>query len=400
MQDFCANLTRISLDVLDTFHTLPVLVECSRSTRLPSSQKKEVETKLQTRAESKIGALQQLALWWQKHLKSQSSRPVGNPFVTELLGVCQKFHQGVPANPGGWPDDIWNMARKWPDYYKHDLFWSLMDAIELFASSEDEWTAHVLCLSALERARDDVQPRVSMNGRFQVVSLELEYLWKLDQETTIKEKDEVLIREDPSLKGKVIKIENFGAGQTSRVVLLFDTNFKRNANLMNLLQPGLSRISIMQAKFALQNGATGLNLCNPLWMSFLWLSFFVRFTFLLFHVVSVSSSSSFCDTKLGIQDNIMTRAVEQELGEITRLPWQYLQPSFRHFLLRRAVSSSPITEANAEEQVKNLQENYMIIQGPPGTGKTKLVSRALSFASLYAFMLQLEKVVVNIFFTH
>lgn len=69
----------------------------------------------------------------------------------------------------------------------------------------------------------------------------------------------------------------------------------------------------------------------------------------------------------------MTRAVEQELLEIASLPWTYLQPSFHHFLLRQPVSASPIEEANAEEKVRNLQDQYFIIQGPPGTGKTKLV---------------------------
>ena len=69
----------------------------------------------------------------------------------------------------------------------------------------------------------------------------------------------------------------------------------------------------------------------------------------------------------------MTRAVEQELLEIANLPWPYLQPSFRQFLLRQPVSASPIEEANAEEKVRNLRDQYFIIQGPPGTGKTKLV---------------------------
>eukprot|EP00438_Fugacium_kawagutii_P028917 Skav206178 [mRNA] locus=scaffold3070:52245:67250:- [translate_table: standard] len=228
-----------------------------------------------------MSALQQLALWWQRNLRPQGS-PSSNPFVTELLGVCQKFHRGRSLNPGAWPDDVWSMAQKWPEYFKHDLFWSLMDAIELFNSSEDEWTAHVLCLSGLERARDDVQPKVSMDGRFQVVSLQLEYHWKMDQETTIKEKDEVFIREDASLKGKVIKIENFGAGKASK-------------------------------------------------------------------------------------ENVMTRAVEQELVEITRMPWQFLQPSFRKFLLRAPVSATPMAEADAEQQVSSLQDDYLIIQGPPGT---------------------------------
>eukprot|EP00435_Cladocopium_sp_Y103_P055405 s163_g18.t1 len=326
MEDFCANLTSISTDVLDTFYTLPSLVELFKDTRLPANQQQDVATKLQTRAEWKTAALQQLTLWWQKNLRAGQTLPraQGNPFVTDLLGVCRKFQQGISSlNQGGWPDDVWRMAQKWPDYYKHDLFWKLMDAIELFASSEDEWTAHVLCLSGLERARDDVRPRVSRDGRFDVVSLELEYLWKLDQETTIKEKDEVFIKEDPSLKGKVVKIENFGAGQTSKVLLLFDTKFRKNANLKNLLEPGLKRISIMQGQFSLLNG-----------------------------------------------DNIMTRAVEQELLEISNLPWTFLQPSFRNFLLRQPVSASAIDEANAEEKVGNLREEYFIIQGPPGTGKT------------------------------
>lgn len=325
LEDFCANLTSISTDVLDTLYTLPFLVECSRSPRLPANQQQDVETKLQTRAGWKIDALQQLALWCQRNLRASQGLPsaAGNPFVKDLLGVCQKFQRGISSlNQGGWPDDVWRMAQKWPDYYKHDLFWKLMDAIELFASSQDEWTAHVLCLSGLERARDDVRPRVSREGRFEVVALELEYLWKLDQETTIKEKDEVFIKEDPSLKGKVVKIENFGVG-SSKVVLLFDTKFRKNDNLMNLLQPGLKRISIMQGQFSLLNG-----------------------------------------------ENIMTRAVEQELLEIASLPWTYLQPSFRHFLLRQPVSASPIEEANAEEKVRNLQDQYFIIQGPPGTGKT------------------------------
>ena len=71
----------------------------------------------------------------------------------------------------------------------------------------------------------------------------------------------------------------------------------------------------------------------------------------------------------------MTRAVEQELLEIAGLPWTHLQPSFRNFLLRQPVSASPIEEANAEEKVRNLREEYFIIQGPPGTGKTKLAKR-------------------------
>jgi len=266
LQDFCANLTSISTDVLDTLYTLPFLVECSRSPRLPANQQQDVETKLQTRAGWKIDALQQLALWCQRNLRASQGLPsaAGNPFVKDLLGVCQKFQRGISSlNQGGWPDDVWRMAQKWPDYYKHDLFWKLMDAIELFASSQDEWTAHVLCLSGLERARDDVRPRVSREGRFEVVALELEYLWKLDQETTIKEKDEVFIKEDPSLKGKVVKIENFGVG-SSKVVLLFDTKFRKNDNLMNLLQPGLKRISIMQGQFSLLNGETR----NRLWRHF------------------------------------------------------------------------------------------------------------------------------------
>lgn len=47
----------------------------------------------------------------------------------------------------------------------------------------------------------------------------------------------------------------------------------------------------------------------------------------------------------------MTRAVEQELVEITHLPWQFLQPSFRKFLLRAPVSATPMAEADAEQQV-------------------------------------------------
>lgn len=48
----------------------------------------------------------------------------------------------------------------------------------------------------------------------------------------------------------------------------------------------------------------------------------------------------------------MTRAVEQELVEITRKPWQFLQPSFRNFLLRAPVSATPMAEADAEQQVR------------------------------------------------
>ena len=68
----------------------------------------------------------------------------------------------------------------------------------------------------------------------------------------------------------------------------------------------------------------------------------------------------------------MTRAVEQELVELTSLPWSFLQPSFRNFLLRTPVSATQMDERNAEEEVSKLQSNYLIIQGPPGTGKTRL----------------------------
>ena len=68
----------------------------------------------------------------------------------------------------------------------------------------------------------------------------------------------------------------------------------------------------------------------------------------------------------------MTRAVEQELVELTSLPWSLLQPSFRNFLLRTPVGATQMDERNAEEEVSKLHSNYLIIQGPPGTGKTCL----------------------------
>ena len=258
MKDFCASLISFPAELLETFQTLPSLLECSRSHRLPEVRQKEMLMKFQELAAAKVDALQQLAQWWQKNLKKHVVCH-GNPFVMDLLGLCQKFLSLGVMRPlrsnETWPQEIWNLAQKWPEYFKHDLFWSLIDAIELFHSTEDAWTAHVLCLSRLERIRDDVIPKVTRDGRFEVISLELEYNWSLDQETTIKEKDEVFIREDPSLKGKVVKIENFGAGQKSKVVLLFDTKFKKNSNLMNVLEPNFKRISIMQAKFAMNNGA-------------------------------------------------------------------------------------------------------------------------------------------------
>ena len=68
----------------------------------------------------------------------------------------------------------------------------------------------------------------------------------------------------------------------------------------------------------------------------------------------------------------MTKAIEQQLTSIVSMPWSCLQQSFRNFLQRRPVSSTPIEESQAGDIVSNLQDDYLIIQGPPGTGKTQL----------------------------
>ena len=73
------------------------------------------------------------------------------------------------------------------------------------------------------------------------------------QETSLKEKDEVLVKEDTTLRGKVLRVEN-SSGRPSKVTLLFDTNFKKNPNLDALLSPHMRCISIMQAKFSLNDG--------------------------------------------------------------------------------------------------------------------------------------------------
>ncbi|CAK9033177.1 unnamed protein product [Durusdinium trenchii] len=329
---YVALLGKDSCGDLRSFQTLPQLLEVSRSSVLPQRQRREAEERFRTLVSGKTHALQQLGQWIQRNVPSQYMVK-RSAFVQDLLVLCTRF-LGMARNPG-WPEEVWNVAKKWPDFYKQELFWRLVDTIELFNASEDEWTEHVLCLSRLKRAQ--LNPRTAterMNGRFLTRSLRLEYDWNVTQETTIKEKDEVFVREDATLRGKVEKIDNSGAGRLSKVTLLFDTSFGKNPNLDNLLGPSLERISIMQAQFAMVGG-----------------------------------------------ENIMTKAVEQRLASIIATPWMMLKQSFRNFLQRKPVSQTPVEECRAKDTVCNLTEDYLIIQGPPGTGKTytsaKIIQRLL-----------------------
>ena len=135
----------------DESFQLPKLMEMSRCQVLAQAKQREAKQRFSTLAKAKIGALQQLAAFAQGQPQDEPTFGVRDVLIRDLLSLCRSFG-GRAQNLGGWPQEVWQTARKWPSYYKHDLFWGLIDAIELFKAPAHSWTAHTLCLSHLVRA--------------------------------------------------------------------------------------------------------------------------------------------------------------------------------------------------------------------------------------------------------
>ena len=146
---------------------------------LSQSELEQLRERLQERAKRKVGSLWRLFQWLSQHAEPPQAVPA--VFQRELVQLCSKLQQRGRSD---WPQKIWDIAKKWPDYHKYELFWSLFDANELYKGSEEEWTSHVLCLSQLERVENNarVEEKLGPNGRFVVRSLHLEYKWKVPQE--------------------------------------------------------------------------------------------------------------------------------------------------------------------------------------------------------------------------
>ncbi|CAE7321044.1 DNA2, partial [Symbiodinium sp. KB8] len=313
----------------DESFQLPKLMEMSRCQVLAQAKQREAKQRFSTLAKAKIGALQQLAAFAQGQPQDEPTFGVRDVLIRDLLSLCRSFG-GRAQNLGGWPQEVWQTARKWPSYYKHDLFWGLIDAIELFKAPAHSWTAHTLCLSHLVRVEDNPQIKQYVDRKFTVEEVELTYTWDVDQETSIKEKDEVLVRGSPSMRGKVKTMIHAGTGRQSKIVLVFDTRFGKNPNLHKLVGPDYREICAMQAKFSIQNG-----------------------------------------------ENIMTRAVEQRISEVTKQTWSNVQQSFRSFLMK-IPRADPVSASRAEEVVRSMDSQYLVIQGPPGTGKTFTSAQIIS----------------------
>ena len=134
-----------------SFHRLPELIELANSQALQQEQRREAKQHFCNVAKAKIKALQRLSAFAKS--RGRCSPQEQSPLIKDLLCLSGGFNGNRLGNVGGWPQHVWDIARKWPDYFKHDHLWSLVDAINLFASPENAWTSHVLCLSNLTCAK-------------------------------------------------------------------------------------------------------------------------------------------------------------------------------------------------------------------------------------------------------
>eukprot|EP00927_Polykrikos_kofoidii_P059492 TRINITY_DN54640_c0_g1_i1.p1 TRINITY_DN54640_c0_g1~~TRINITY_DN54640_c0_g1_i1.p1 ORF type:complete len:1217 (+),score=187.56 TRINITY_DN54640_c0_g1_i1:167-3817(+) len=257
-----------------------------------------------------------------------------SPVLQDLFAFCERSRRGGGAN-----EDDSALLNLLADYHKRELFPKLLEMVDLMDSDDDVWRATELCLAGMTRelSEDRIVVERIREGRWSHEKMRISYLADSPQKTKIKKDNEVVVKEIPSLRGKVVAITHFfPSEQGIWIELEFDTRYGKNKKMRDLLKEQHRRISVVQTSFSFRHGK-----------------------------------------------DVFTAAIEDLLDNVTCTRVDCLSSCFRHLLEKRAhdqdlAHDQDIDAHNINLAIASMESTCLAIQGPPGTGKTHTAALAVA----------------------